>query len=87
MMTTPALHEVAILGPEDVETTVKTPTKIAIGTVIGKRPTVSPPMGRLLTGYSEPPPVAKLRVDNLHYDLTEDDLYVSGQPPLGRGSH
>lgn len=23
-----------------------------------------------------PPPPAKIRVDNLHYDLTEDDLYV-----------
>lgn len=23
-----------------------------------------------------PPPPAKIRVDNLHYDLTEEDLYV-----------
>ena len=24
-----------------------------------------------------PPPPAKIKVENLHYDLTEDDIYVS----------
>lgn len=29
-----------------------------------------------LTVSREPPAVSKIRVDNLHYDLTDDDLYV-----------
>lgn len=30
----------------------------------------------MLTGSSRAPLPAKLRIDNLHYDLTEDQIYV-----------
>ena len=55
----------------DIEMIPKTDMKT---TVIGRIPV------QFLTYHSlniHRPPPAKIRVDNLHYDLTEDDIYVS----------